>query len=295
MTTYTNVEKIKMFINEINDISDSKLREFTVRMLLDARNYFYSVPASTSGKYHPQFALGEGGLVRHTRCVAFFAKANAESFNFDTHDTDLLIIAALAHDIMKQGDRDSDRVSRHTVHEHPQYGHDFIIKEQTKYPQLISVEDADKIAKAVLSHMGKWAHYAEFIKNKTQYPLPSNLFENALQSADYVASRPQILEFNFRSTDDVTIPEEFVSIINCTESNTVVTENVTVEDNTTEKNVGDYVFTFGKHKGQSIKDVNKENPGYFNWMLGQSGFNNREALDKVRTFLKQKNQCLFAE
>lgn len=32
------------------------------------------MPASTTGKYHPPFALGEGGLVRHTLAACCWAK-----------------------------------------------------------------------------------------------------------------------------------------------------------------------------------------------------------------------------
>jgi hypothetical protein len=288
MKSYTNTEKIKMFINEINDISDSKLREFAVRILLDARDYFYTVPASTSGKYHPPFAQGDGGLVRHTRCVVFFAKSNAESFDFNQHDTDLLIIAALAHDIMKQGDCDRNTTKSHTVYDHPQYGHDFILREQLKYSNLISIEDANKIAKAILSHMGKWAHHPEFVKNKKQYPMPNDLFEQALQSADYTASRTEILEFNFRTTDNVVIPEDFMTIINEFDRQNIIMEEVEAPNFTNEENAGDYVFTFGKYKDKSIKDINEINPQYFDWMLEQSGFKNKEALNMVKTFLKKE-------
>ena len=56
--------------------------------------------------------MGDGGLVRHTRCVAYFAKWLAESFCMTQEDSDLLIIAALAHDIKKQGNGKTN----YTVH-----------------------------------------------------------------------------------------------------------------------------------------------------------------------------------
>ena len=34
---------------------------------------FWTMPASTSGKYHPAHSLGQGGLIRHTRAVVLFA------------------------------------------------------------------------------------------------------------------------------------------------------------------------------------------------------------------------------
>ena len=36
-------------------------------------NYFFEVPASSTGKYHPEFALGDGGLIRHTKVAVRIA------------------------------------------------------------------------------------------------------------------------------------------------------------------------------------------------------------------------------
>lgn len=46
--------------------------------------------------------------------------------------------------------------------------------------------------------MGKWANYNEFIGNKKAYPMPQTLFEYALQSADYIASRKELILFDFK-------------------------------------------------------------------------------------------------
>ena len=89
-------DKIKMFINEIGDIKDANLKEFATELIANADDYFFVVPASSSGKYHPPFDLGDGGLVRHTRVVAYMAKSLAESYCFSDYDADCLIVAALA-------------------------------------------------------------------------------------------------------------------------------------------------------------------------------------------------------
>ena len=154
-------------------------------------------------KHHPHFAREIGGLVKHTRCVVFYAECNAESFNFDSHTKDLAIIAALAHDIKKQGDNDA---KNHTVWEHPELAYNFILEMQNTYPNLISVEDATIVANAILSHMGKWWHDEKFTKGKKQFPLPTTMLDYAIQSADYMASRVELTGFAFRPTDNVSIP-----------------------------------------------------------------------------------------
>lgn len=188
------LDKIKLFNNELNSISDTNLREFAIQLILHAPDYFFYVSATSSGKNHPEFARRVGGLVKHTKCVCFYAICNIESFGLSKHDKDLIIIAALAHDIKKQGDSNKNC----TIWEHPELAHDFIFEMRNKFPHLISKEDATIIANAVLCHMGKWANYSEFIGDKKAYPMPQTLFEYALQSADYIASRKELILFDFK-------------------------------------------------------------------------------------------------
>ena len=194
-------DKIKMFINEIGDIKDANLKEFAAELIANADDYFFVVPASSSGKYHPPFDLGDGGLVRHTRVVAYIAKSLAESYCFSDYDTDCLIVAALAHDIKKQGRGDTG----HTVWEHPELARDYIIETYNKQSFGISEDVIHKIANAVYSHMGKWGNDPRFCKGNTPLPMPVTEFEKALQAADYVASRKEITGFKFRDTEEVNV------------------------------------------------------------------------------------------
>ena len=262
-----DTKKLLMFINEINDIQDDKLKIFISKALLSAPEYFFTVPASSSGKYHPYFAREEGGLVKHTRCVAFYAACNAESFNFTTHEKDLLIISAILHDIKKQG---NNNYGRHTVWEHPELASDFVMKIQKENPSLISESDAKKIANAILSHMGKWAHDEEYVKKKKQFPLPSTLFEFALQSADYIASRSELTGFTFRETNDINLPKILTEII-------------------VKKDVGDFIITFGKHSGKTIKEIYNIDASYLTWILNENNFNKKDAKANIKQFYVENN------
>lgn len=266
MTNISAQQRLQLFANEINDIKNDLLREFAIQLLLNAPQYFFIVPASSSGKYHPYFAREEGGLVKHTRCVVFYAECNAESFNLNEHDKDLIIISALVHDIKKQGNGDN---GKYTVWEHPELAHDFVLEMQTKYPHLISTDDAQIIANAVICHMGKWAHNKEFTKTRKQYPMPNTLFEYALQSADYIASRTELTGFAFR--DNINIQINTTQPINECKQN--------------EKNVGDEVFTFGKHNGKTIKEVVENYLDYINWIINQPNFKNVDMLEKIKMYI----------
>ena len=63
----------KLFIAEIEKITDERLRELCLDMVNDVPDYFWTVAASSSGKYHPACDLGDGGLVRHSIMVCHVA------------------------------------------------------------------------------------------------------------------------------------------------------------------------------------------------------------------------------
>ena len=259
-------DKLKLFTNEISDIKDEHLRAFATELIANADDYFFTVPASSSGKYHPPFDLGDGGLVRHTRCVAYMAKSLAESYCFSDYDTDCLIVAAIAHDIKKQGSGEG----KHTVWEHPELAKDYVIETFANGSFDISLKDVNKIASAVHSHMGKWGHNANFLKGNMPLPMPTTEFEKALQAADYIASRREILDFEFRATEKVEIAEV---------KNTKSPSSMSLME------LESYEMPFGKHKGKTLKEVKPT--GYLDWMVKQTDFNNKETQEIVKAYFNK--------
>ena len=69
------MNKSKFFEREIALIQNEDYRNF-IKDYLDnyVPDYFWEIGASSSGKYHPQFSQGKGGLVRHTKAVVLFAE-----------------------------------------------------------------------------------------------------------------------------------------------------------------------------------------------------------------------------
>ena len=65
--------KSTIFNNELELIKNDRLRKSCEVLLNELPDYFYEIPASSTGKYHPKFALGEGGLVRHTKVAVRIA------------------------------------------------------------------------------------------------------------------------------------------------------------------------------------------------------------------------------
>ena len=69
------MNNIKHFERELNLIVNEELR-MAVKAYLEEEtpDYFWTDGASSSGKYHPSFSQGVGGLVRHTKAVVMFAE-----------------------------------------------------------------------------------------------------------------------------------------------------------------------------------------------------------------------------
>ena len=51
--------KSDVFNVELNKIEDEDIKESTKYILNKLPDYFYEVPASSTGKYHPSFSLGK--------------------------------------------------------------------------------------------------------------------------------------------------------------------------------------------------------------------------------------------
>jgi uncharacterized protein (DUF3820 family) len=269
-------DKIKMFINEIGDIKDADLKAFATELIANADDYFFVVPASSSGKYHPPFDLGDGGLVRHTRLVAYMARSLAESYCFSDYDTDCLIVAALAHDIKKQGNGDTG----HTVWDHPILAMHYVQEIYGKTNFNVPADTIEKISNAVSSHMGKWGNEPRFCKGNTPLPMPVTEFDKALQAADYVASRKEITDFKFRDTEEVNIvaqPKPSLPPVN--EMSLFELEN--------------YQMPFGKHKGKTLREVKPT--GYLDWMLKQTDFANKDTQEIVRAYFNKLRESVTSD
>lgn len=173
---------LNFFDEYINQLSTEELREKVKNMLLELPIYFWSVPASTSGKYHPITDLGDGGTLRHSEMVVVVALdlLRTEQFIPETPENkDKVIIAALFHDSWKCG---TDENGEKTVFEHPDIAAQFVLAQFTEFDFNFGAE----IAGAIATHMGKWnKQYGKTI----ELMKPLTEFERLIHIADYMAAR----------------------------------------------------------------------------------------------------------
>jgi len=189
----------RLMLEEIDKLQNEENRKFAHTLLSNVPDYFFSVPASSSGKYHPSNDLGNGGLVRHSISVVRMLEHLLEPYgyyDFDDEQKELLKIAALFHDCMKSGTQEEYEKNKHTKFLHPLYAANFIMTTTIKngYPY----EKALFICNAVISHMGQWN-----TNGTAKLPTPETPDQKVLHLADYLASRKDInMEFREEYFDE---------------------------------------------------------------------------------------------
>lgn len=164
---------------EVRAIEDSTLRALTVDTLRYTPDYFWTVPASTSGNYHHPLARGKHGLWIHTKMAATVFEECVESEvkqgNITEYDADCGRAAVLLHDQFKQGypeNRPDDPDDQHTVGNHDVLAAEWF-RQHTNLPEpVISAVEAHNgpeewgEGKAPDAELGKMVHRADLLASR---------------------------------------------------------------------------------------------------------------------------------
>ena len=150
---------------EILQIEDEVLRKLAIAYLeVGVPEYFWEIPASLSGLYHPIQDHGPQGLLRHTRMCMTIA---IDLLNLDMYQSlaqykDEILIALLIHDSWKCGVskrfvKRSGMEEWCTIHAHPKIAaqkfSDFV--SQFKDIDEVTIEKCKEICKCAETHMGQ--------------------------------------------------------------------------------------------------------------------------------------------
>jgi len=96
------MEKVKYFEKELTYIKNERIKNSGIYLINHLPDYFFEIPASSTGKYHPNYALGEKGLLRHTKAavrIAYELLINPIIGNKYTNDEkDIMILSLIIHD-----------------------------------------------------------------------------------------------------------------------------------------------------------------------------------------------------
>ncbi len=178
----------EVFKDELNYIKSEKIRKACLVMIKKLPDYFFEIEASSTGKYHPTYTLGKGGLLRHTKAAVRIAfDLLSDSLIGDKYtqgEKDMMLMAILIHDGVKCG----VPKERYTRFDHPVLMAN-LVKESK---EELGLDDAEVnfIADAIKTHMGPWTtdYNGEEVLEK-----PKTKYQNFVHMCDYLASRKAIL------------------------------------------------------------------------------------------------------
>lgn len=197
----------ELFTKEIGYISDETLKKIVVDTLDASPECIQTIPASSSGKYHPVYSLGDGGLVRHVRAAVGIAHSMIETDIFknialgvgaDDYETimiykDVAYAALILHDCMKP----DDTPKHGTRFDHPLLAATLFKNTAAKY---VTNENMDYM-KAIIPLVHSCIASHPYAKGVV-LPKPKLGIEEFVHMCDYLASRKFLL-FDFDVYDKV--------------------------------------------------------------------------------------------
>lgn len=165
-----------VFDKEIQLVQNEKMRDFANYYFSEfVPNYFWEIGASSSGKYHPVFSQGKGGLVRHTKAVVMFAqellRMNSYLYMNQIYK-DYVVLACLFHDTAKYGISDYDKA------EYKNHGANAADLVSTAWMSYFGNTAPEDLLRAIRTHMGQWGEEKPFTN-----------IDRCVHMADYMASR----------------------------------------------------------------------------------------------------------
>lgn len=186
-----------LLLTEAQVIKSPDIRRFTLEALDTADPRFWTIPSSSSGRYHPPEDQGEGGLVRHVIKAVTVAQQESRRFNFNQEEVDMAISAVLLHDTCKNGIPWSDTTD---------YTHGLVAARWLEQFELDNQTIKQGIISAVRYHMAPWCYAVNPYEDRpyTAHEMRQNLeelsraltqpsrVEMVVRNADYWSSRSDI-------------------------------------------------------------------------------------------------------
>ena len=188
-----------VFKIELGYIKNDRIRNSCLAMINVLPDYFFEIEASSTGKYHPSYALGKGGLVRHTKAavrIAYDLLSDACIGDKYTQDEkDLMIMALLLHDGVKCG----VPKERYTRFDHPIMMADMLMDNEEIME--LEVEEIEFLGDVIKTHMGPWTADYNGVEVLER---PKTKYQNFVHMCDYLASR-KALEVPFDDNDNISV------------------------------------------------------------------------------------------
>ncbi len=182
-----NYEEI--FTNELNLIKSTRIRSACLKMVKLLPDYFFTIPAASTGKYHPEYAQGEGGLLRHSKAAMRIGYELLSDpcigDKYTNDEKDLMLMGLLIHDGLKLG----YPKEQYTRFDHPILIANYI-GEHSKDLEELTEEEITFLKDVVKTHMGPWT--TDYNGNEV-LERPRTKYQNFVHMCDFLASRKCLL------------------------------------------------------------------------------------------------------
>ena len=237
------MNKKAVFKELLDKFETEEIRLYCEDMIENIPDYIFTMPSSTSGKFHNVTQCQPHGQIYHI--IMFGAimnyrlalKCNKEKFNNPIH-RDAMRCVPIFHDAVKCGWNGS----QYTVHDHPMLAGAWV--RETKVNHDIDDDIKEMIARMCERHSGEWTSSK---RSKVVLPEPETEMEILVHECDILSSRADI---------DMQPSDYLKSIFG--------------EEKIELPNFDDYIISFGKHKGEKLVDVFKTDHDYCMWLKENS-------------------------
>ena len=236
----TNEQKRAVFKLAAEKFETDRMRNYFLDMCENIPDYIFTMPSSTSGKYHNATQCQTHGQIYHEYMFASILehllrlKHIKEIFPSEIV-RDCMRCVPFFHDAVKCGWNGSS----FTVHDHPVLAAEWVIN--TTVIHDIGEKEKQFIADMCAAHSGEWTTSN---RSKVVLPEPKNAAEKLIHECDILSSRADL---------DWIIPQELKDVLNGIETG--------VDAQTLEE----YKIDFGKYKGLTIPELKERDSDYFRW------------------------------
>lgn len=234
------MDKVKVFEGLLNKFETDEIRDYCADMIKEIPDYIFTIPSSTSFKYHNKTQCQPHGQIFH---ILMFAEVmnyvlGLEYVKEKTNERqrDCLRCTPIFHDAIKCGLNSS----QYTVHEHPMLAGEWV--RNTSVEHDVDADTKAYIARLCESHSGEWTSTK---RSKTVLPKPENDEQFFVHMCDYLASRSNL---------DMTYSDDVVSALCGVD---IPKEEL--------PDIDSYVITFGKYLGKTLPQIKEIDPGYISW------------------------------
>ena len=240
----------------LSTIVNDDIREFAKVLVDELPEYIWHVGASSTGKYHPAYSLGEGGLMRHqiavVRFLNFFFELEQYNTQFTSREMDLMRIAGLVHDGRKSGEQSDYEKSKFTKFDHPIQMANVVRSFDGQY---LNHNELEFIAHCIESHMGQWNTDR---KSSVVLEKPKDGYQFFVHLADYLASRKDLtMAFDGFEQPQTQLPD-----------------------------INEHKLSFGRHSGKTIPEIAMVDMGWLTW--AKDNLSREPEITLIKNYLKSQ-------